>query len=167
MSDNSGLRTYLDLAGAGAVLLGLIFVGLELQQNREMMRAQIRNDLSVGLNDVILVTAANEQLADTRRRFGEGEQLTPTELNQMWSWENAIFRYWENVHYQYRNGLYDEVEFLAQREAWRNSMRRSRAHRYHWCDWGNTYSPKFRADMDELMPAGGCSDFENLLRAGQ
>jgi len=164
MSNGSKLKIYLDLAGAGAVLLGLIFVGLELRQNQQMMRAQIRNDLSVGLNDIILVTAANEQLADVRRRFGEGTQLTDTEINQLWSWENAIFRYWENVHYQYRTGLYDEVEFLAQREAWRKSMLRSRAHRYHWCDWGETYSPEFRADMDKLTPAGSCEDFQGLLR---
>jgi len=164
MSNDVRWKTYLDLAGAIAVLLGLIFVGLELRQNQQMMRAQIRNDLSVGLNDVILITAANEQLADVRRRFGDGEQLTRTEVNQLWSWENAIFRYWENVHYQYRNGLYDEVEFLAQREAWRKSMLRSRAHRYHWCDWGETYSPEFRADMDELKPAGSCDDFQDLMR---
>ena len=164
MSNDSRLRIYLDLAGAGAVLIGLIFVGLELRQNQQMMRAQIRNDLSVGLNDIILVTAANEQLADARQRFGAGDQLTDTEINQLWSWENAIFRYWENVHYQYRNGLYDEVEFLAQREAWRKSMLRSRAHRYHWCDWGETYSPEFRADMDKLTPTGSCDDFQDLLR---
>jgi hypothetical protein len=164
MSNDGRWKAYLDLAGAIAVLLGLIFVGLELRQNQQMMRAQIRNDLSVGLNDVILIIAANEQLADVRRRFGGGEQLTRTEINQLWSWENAIFRYWENVHYQYRNGLYDEVEFLAQREAWRKSMHRSRAHRYHWCDWGETYSPEFRADMDKLTPADSCEDFQGLLR---
>lgn len=122
---------------------------------------------NVGLNDVILIIATNEQLADIRRRFGEGGQLTPTELDQIWSWENAIFRYWENVHYPYRNSLYDEVEFMAQREAWRNSMSRSRSHRYHWCDRGKTYSPEFKADMDELMPAGGCDDFEDLLSTDQ
>jgi hypothetical protein len=163
MNNDNKLKIYLDLLGALAVLLGLIFVGLELRQNQQMMRAQIRNDLSVGLNDVILVNAANEKLADARRRFGAGEQITLSELDQLWSWENAIFRYWENVHYQYRNDLYDETEFLAQREAWRKSMLNDRAHRYHWCDWGETYSPEFKAEMDALMPADGCEDFDGPL----
>jgi len=161
MSDDSRLRTYLDLAGAGAVLLGLIFVGLELQQNREMMRAQIRNDLSVGLNDVILAVAANSDLASAQRRFDQGEQISPGEEEQLWTWENAIFRYWENVHYQYRNGLYDETEFLAQRDAWRRSMIYSRSHRWHWCDWGTSYSPEFKADMDSLLPDGACTEFRD------
>jgi hypothetical protein len=159
MNEDGKLRTYVELAGAVAVLVGLIFVGLELRQNQQMMRTQIRNDLSVGLNDVLLVIASNEQLASARQRFDNGEPLTPVQIEQLWSWENAIFRYWENVHYQYRNELYDETEFLAQREAWRRSMVRSRAHRFHWCGWGETYSPEFRADMNNLTPVGACDEF--------
>jgi hypothetical protein len=125
-----------------------------------MMRAQIRNDLSVGLNDVLLVLANNQQLASAQGRFDQGEDIESSEEEQLWTWENAIFRYWENVHYQYRNDLYDEIEFLAQRKAWERSMASSRSHRWHWCVWGPNYSPEFKADMDRLLPTGSCAEFK-------
>jgi hypothetical protein len=155
-------KVIIELVGAGAVLLGLIFVGLELRQNQQMMRSQIRNDLSVGLNDVLLAMAGNESLASAAARFETSQELTPTELEQIWTWENAIFRYWENVHYQYRSDLYDEIEFTAQRSAWNQSLTNSRAHRYHWCGWRQNYSPEFRVLMDGFLPDGACDEFKEL-----
>lgn len=33
-----------------------------------------------------------------------------------------MIRYFENVHYQFRQVLYDTADFLGQREAWRSFM---------------------------------------------
>jgi hypothetical protein len=159
MDSKNRTRVIVELVSAGAVLLGLIFVGLELRQNQQMMHSQIRNDLSVGLNDVLLALASNENLASAAARFENSEELTPTELEQIWTWENAIFRYWENVHYQYRNDLYDEIEFTAQQSAWNQSLTKSRAHQYHWCGWRQNYSPEFRVLMDGFLPNGVCDEF--------
>jgi hypothetical protein len=63
MDNENKTKVIIELVSAGAVLLGQIFVGLELRQNQQMMRSQIRNELSVGLNDVLLALASNERLA--------------------------------------------------------------------------------------------------------
>ena len=159
MDNKNRTKVIVELVSAGAVLLGLIFVGLELRQNQQMMRSQIRNDLSVGLNDVLLAIASNESLASAAARFESSEELTPTEIEQIWTWENAIFRYWENVHYQYRSDLYDEIEFTAQQRAWKQALTISRGHQYHWCGWRQNYSPEFRTLMDGFLPSGVCTEF--------
>ena len=75
----------------------------------------------------------NAQLADVLYRAHAGDDLTPVESFQFEMRSNALFRYLENVHYQYRVGLYDVVEFARQREAWGASMRNSRLGQEYWC----------------------------------
>jgi len=50
-----------------------------------------------------------------QQRAGRGEQLTGDEQFQFRLRSNALFRYWEDVHYQYRLGLYDEEEYSRQK----------------------------------------------------
>lgn len=76
-----------------------------------MTRAQTRHQLSAGIVSLLFDTANNQQLADLMYRGPQGSQLTLTEEYQFDMRSNALLRYWEDVHYQYRMGLYDEEEF--------------------------------------------------------
>ena len=84
------------------------------------------------------------------------EDLTPTELFQFRMRTNALFRYWEDVHYQHRVGLYDEVEFARQRRAWEASLSRSRRGIEYWCQVRTYYSPDFATEMDGLLGDKTC-----------
>jgi hypothetical protein len=78
--------------------------------------------------------AANSQLANVLRRGGAGEELTADERYQFRARTNALFRYWEDVHYQYRQGLYDEEEFSKHKEAWRAYLAASKGAVAYWCE---------------------------------
>lgn len=145
--------------GTGAnlgVLLGLFILIFEVHQNREMMRAQIRHDLSDGIVQLLMAPANNRQLADILFRAEAGQELNPKELFQYRLRTNALFRYWEDVHYQYRVGLYDRVEFEMQRGAWQAFFTASAPGREYWCEVRTLYSPKFRAEMDGLLAEPKC-----------
>jgi hypothetical protein len=154
--DADRLTRWLTLGANIAVLVGIILLVLELSQNRDMMRAQTRHELSMGIIDLLQVPASNEQLASILYRAGAGEELTPEELFQFRLRTNALFRYWEDVHYQYRIGLYDEVEFTRQKNAWRASLARSPLGQDYWCEVRMLYSPEFMAEMDGLLSGNGC-----------
>jgi len=139
-----------------AVVVGIVFVGLELRQNRDLMRAQIRHELSTVIVEMQMATAQNLQFASVMRRGHAGEELSPDELAQFEFKSNAIFRYWENVHYQYREGLYDDVEFLSHRDAWAGYVGRSQAAVSFWCSYRGTYSPEFREALDEILSTFRC-----------
>jgi hypothetical protein len=145
---------WLGLAANVAALIGLYLVVVQLQQNRELTRAQIRHDLAVGIVDLLQVPAGNAQLASVLRRGAAGEALSPDELFQFRLRGNALLRYWENVHYQYRQGLYDEVEFARQKAAWAASLRDSVGMVTYWCEVRSLYSPRFAAELDGLLPTG-------------
>ena len=151
--DSKVLHRWLTLGANLAVLLGIVLLIVELDQNREQMRAQTRHELSMGIVDLLQTPAENEQLADVLIRALAGESLSPAELFQFELRTNALFRYWENVHYQYREGLYDEVEFERQRNAWAASMKNAKITRDYWCRVRSRYSPQYAAEMDALLPA--------------
>ena len=149
--ESRGLTRWLTLGANAGVLIGLVLLILELDQNRELMRAQTRHELSMGIADLLQTPAENDQLADLLFRAQTGAGLTPTELYRFQLRTNALFRYWEDVHYQYRVGLYDEVEFDRQRAAWKASMSRSDFGTDYWCLVRLLYSPEFAAEMDRLV----------------
>ena len=45
-----------------------------------------------------------------------------------------MLRYWEDVHYQYRLGLYDEVEYERQKAAWKATFANSVGFAHYWSE---------------------------------
>lgn len=164
--DSHGLPRWLTLGANLAVLAGIVLLIVELNQNRDMMRAQIRHELSVGIVDLLLTPASSEQLADLMLRAQAGEALTLPELFQFQMRTNALFRYWEDVHYQYRIGLYDDSEFDRQKQAWKGYMANTPPGARYWCQVRNLYSEEFKNEMDSLLP-DICREGETLMHTGK
>lgn len=154
--ESDRLTRWLTLGANLGVLLGIILLIVELDQNRDMMRAQIRHELAMGIVDLLQVPASNEQLADVMFRASSGEEITPRELFQFQMRTNALLRYWEDVHYQYRVGLYDEIEFGRQRDAWKASLANSSLAVKYWCQARPLYSPEFASELDSLLANNAC-----------
>ena len=154
--ESDRLTRWLTLAANLAVLVGIVLIIVELDQTRDMMRAQTRHDMAAGIVDLLQTPASNEQLASVLYRAHSGDELTPTELFQFHMRTNALLRYWEDVHYQYRVGLYDEIEFGRQRAAWKASFARSARQTEYWCQVRLLYSPEFMAEIDSLIRENSC-----------
>jgi hypothetical protein len=154
--DTTKLARWLSLGANIGVLAGIILLVVELDQNRGMMRAQIRHELAMGIVDLLQTPASDAQLSGVLYRAHAGEELTAAEQFQFELRTNALFRYWEDVHYQYRAGLYDEVEFARQREAWRVSISNSVRGREYWCRVRTLYSPEFMGELDSLLVDNAC-----------
>ena len=160
------LTRWLTLGANIAVVAGIVLLLMELDQNRQQMRAQTRHELAMGIVDLLQTLATNEQLANVFYRARAGEPLTPVEQFQFEVRTNALFRYWEDVHYQYRLGLYDEVEFERQRGAWKASLGSSRLAIEYWCRVRTLYSPEFAAEMDGLLDTACTSRTASMDSAG-
>ena len=62
------VNRWMNLAASVGVIAGLFLLAFELQQNREMVRAQTRNDIALGVMDMMALSASNPQLASVHRR---------------------------------------------------------------------------------------------------
>ena len=120
------------------------------------MRAQTRNELSGELVGLLSATADNGELARIIRRANAGEDLTPDELFRFRERQIAMFQYWANVHYQYRQGMYDETEFSRQREAWRAYVNQSEAIAKQWCGVRGIVADDFASEVDSLLTRYAC-----------
>lgn len=154
--DTDRVTRWITIGANLAILVGLVLVLVELSQNRLMMRAQIRHDLSMGIVEMLNVPANNRQLSDVLYRAQTGEDLNGPDLFQFQLRTNALFRYWENVHYQYRLGLYDRAEFEKQRDAWQAFFASTPPGREYWCAVRTLYSLEFMTEMDQLMVDSQC-----------
>ena len=143
---------WIALAANGGTIVGLLMVIMQLQQNRTLMRAQVRHELATTIVELLNSSANNAQLAGVLRRALLGEQLTEDEQLQFRLRSNALLRYWEDVHYQFRLGLYDEVEYSRQKAAWKATFASSVGFVKYWSEVRMLYSPLFAAEIDGLLP---------------
>lgn len=149
---------WLSLGTNLGALLGVVVLIFELQQTRELTRAQIRHEMAAGIVELLQVPAADEQLADILFRAETGGSLTDVEQFRFELRTNALLRYWEDVHYQYRVGLYEPEEYDRQRDAWGESLNRGAAPMVdYWCKVQALYSAEFRREMNALLSPDACS----------
>ena len=139
-----------------AVLVGVLLLVYELHQNRMMMRAQTRNAIAETLVNYQVSAATSPELQRIQAKSVAGEELTPAELQGFRAYWRGLFRYWENVNYQYRNGLYDDSEYCTQREAWKRILLSNESVLEFWCTRRGIQSAEIDAEFDELLGDAGC-----------
>ena len=151
------VNRWLTLGANIGVLIGIILLVVELDQNREMTRAQTRNDISQQLSNRLLLVASNSELSSVTRRAALGEELSADEQRRFWLYQVANLRDWENMHYQYRQGMFDEVEFEAEKTSWQFVIDRNKDFASTWCLTRQNFSPEFSAEIDSLLREDICA----------
>jgi hypothetical protein len=151
------ISSLISLAANVVTVVGLVIVVLQLYENQRMTRAQTRHELASTIVTILSATANNPQLASVIYRGSRGLPLTPVEQFQFEVRSNALLRYWEDVHYQFRMGLYDEEEFDRHRDAWAATIRQNKGFVEYWCRVRQLYSPAFANEMNRLLPSGACA----------
>jgi hypothetical protein len=150
------VNRWLTLGANIGVLIGIILLVVELNQNRDMIRAQTRNDISQQLSTRLQSLATNDQLASAVRRGRDGDELTVDEEFQVYLYLVANLRDWENIHYQYRHGMFDEQEFDAEKNVWGWLINHSESFQKVWCSTRRNYSPEFVAELEKMITDDVC-----------
>ena len=145
-SSGRGFGYWLNIFANLAVVGGIVFLGIEVRQNTQMMRAQTRNEISqsiIGFLDLEREPGMREAL---QRQWGgvEGDQF------YLHNFANSMLRLWENIHYQYQSGLFEEAEFQAEIVVWDRATRQPFVMDY-WNSSRDEYSETFRAVIDSLI----------------
>jgi hypothetical protein len=155
------VNRWLTLGANIGVLIGIILLVIELDQNREMIRAQSRSDISRHISDHLSLLGSNRELASLMRRAEAGEELSVDEAAQQFYLFTSNKRMWENIHYQYRFGMFEEKEFEAERTAWRFIINKDKSFGRNWCLTRKNYSPEFVAELESLFIGDVCIDNAN------
>ena len=115
-SQKSNLKTLLEASGGIAVLLGLIFVGLELRQNTAAVQAATFQDLTHVSSDFLLAVASDPEVSVIYRTGRQDPSLlSPDERERYYLIQQAFWLRMQNAFMQWQRGtLIDEDWFVYQ-----------------------------------------------------
>ena len=117
MSRADSINRWLSLGANLGVLIGLILLVVELDQNSDLVRAQIHQARSDNFESFGVEYADTERLLPTMVKFRAAggprdvsalEKLDPIERARIRQYMDARIAGYDNLYYQYRNGFLDE-----------------------------------------------------------
>lgn len=153
-----------ELVASIAVIISLIFVGIEIQQNNDIQRQQATRELSRDWSDAI-ASYQDAELACLFVRLGNDRaNITAQEAAQIEAVLWRIYKVYELFHYQYEQGMIDE-------SVWNGFSRLMMVEasyepfRIWWGGYQGTFSPRFRKYFSEMIaetPMDSEAYFSNL-----
>ncbi len=156
MDKPNTLNERLTLIANFSVVLGIIFLAVELQQNTQAIQAQTRDSLTEKQMTMTAWVGTDLEVAGLYRRGTSlgADELGADERVMFAILVNGILREYENSHYQYERGLFTPEEFEARVLRWGRNMRNP-----GFCDvWQidrETFAPSFRAEIDRIVAEVG------------
>lgn len=107
------LNQWLTLAANFGVVAGLIFLGLEIQQNTISTRMAARENATQGHIDYLGYLLDDTVLARANEKLSNNQPVDDLEDNQMRIFLQMRWRHYERVYYQYRNDLISDQEWAG------------------------------------------------------
>ena len=151
--NSAKLNEWLQVVGLFGVIASLVFVGLQMRQDREIALSaatQARTETTI---QNILGNASNPILASAldKIELGDFETLTLSERQAVHLSYQASLYNLENSHYQYINGFVSEEKWAASREALKRLLRPSYATRATYEANPASMRKSFQQVVDELI----------------
>ena len=124
--DLARLNDWMQVIGMFAVVASLMFVGLQMQQDRKIalsVATQARTETTM---QSISANAANPYYMSAIEKIatGNAESLLASERHALLLTGTKTLFNFENVHYQYVNGYLPEDRWIAARQALKALLRR-------------------------------------------
>jgi hypothetical protein len=142
--DSRKLNDWLQVVGIFGVIVSLVFVGLEIQQSREIAVADIHQQKAAMAIQVQQAMVVPEEYSLAVRKLLQDKPLDELEKGLMQFAQNPWFQYWENTYFQYQLGLLSEPAWEASRNAMRGRLKRP-----IYQEWWESDREYWRADFAE------------------
>ena len=138
-----------------SVVVGIIFLGVELRNNTRAIQAQTRDSITEKQMTYLGWRATSPELAAVLAKVDSAgySSLSGAEAQQWRGYVGGQMREWENSLYQYEQGNFTQEELDARRERWRSAMSdfpSSASYRNFWATFRNDFALNFRAEIDQI-----------------
>jgi hypothetical protein len=148
------LNHWLSILGNIGVIVGIIFLAIEISQNTDMMRSQTRDSITGKNLELLMSIGADEYASDVFSRGMNGDLLdgpgaSGESLSFFYMFQGTV-RIWENEWYQYQQGLFGDQEFAARQRSWGRAMNTPGA-KVMWERIKAMYSEEFQNVLDDTI----------------
>ena len=141
-----------ELIAAIAVVVSLLFVGVEVQQNNQIQKQQATRSLVRDWSDAITAYTDPELACLFVRLGNDRANLTAQEATQIEAVLWRLYKVHEELHYQHEQGMIDESVWSGFRQL-QIVQASYESYRVWWLGYQKTFSPRFRKHMDKIMAA--------------
>lgn len=149
--NTDNLNRWLSLGANVAVVIGIVFLAIEIRQNTEMTRAQItqsRAETSISLAEMLF---NSEYIPAILEKTRNEEPLTYQENVRYTGWLRATLRNLDNNMQQAERGLLGEHIPRSSAGALRGVILSNPVARQYWKASRDTYSDEFALFVDEIV----------------
>jgi len=134
-----------------AVLVGIIFLVIEISQNTEMMRAQMAQGRAETAMDQAESLYNSEYLPEIFVAIERGQRLTDDQRVRFTAYLRAFNRNQDNILRQYREGLLGEEVAHSLRDAVRAELAQKAIAREIWENTKAGYTEEYVALVDDVV----------------
>jgi hypothetical protein len=146
--DSRRLNRWLTLGANIGVVVGIIFLAIELRQNNELLQSEAGITYVQARVGALANQLENPELLDALFRARQGEQLEPLDRQRLEVYYRMVFAMWDWEYGQYDdNLLYTAEQPPAGR--WRPSVEYYPYMRESWPLHKSTYSERFVRYMED------------------
>ena len=151
--DSAKLNDWLQVVGLFGVIASMVFVGLQMKQDREIALStatQARTETTI---QSILGLASNPILATAldKIELGESDLLTLSERRALTLSFRAALYNLENSHFQFVSGFISEEKWAASRESLKDLLRPGYGARAVYVANPASWRESFQHVIDELI----------------
>ncbi len=138
-------KTILEMTGLVAVVLGLLFVGIEVRQNTAAMQAATLQGLNDSSQEYLLSVASNPKLIEIQQRaVAEPDSLNDVEAQQYFLLERTRWLRSQNAFHQYQRGTLSEDDWVT----FENVI--CRRERFSWQSHKPAVAPRFAEFVESI-----------------
>jgi hypothetical protein len=131
------------LANLG-VIAGIVFLGVELQQNNALLEAEARLAQAERGEEIFDDMIRNAEFAAAVSKLQSGEEFSPVERVQLTAFLSRLFRGWQWQYFEREYGSLDTINI----ETWRNGIRGRGAVRANSEDFASSVWEANRGTLD-------------------
>ncbi len=133
------------------VVGGIIFLGIEVKQNSQATRAEIKNAMSQSSRDQGLWAAEHPEVLALDERWAEGETLSDIEMRQLNGLYYARWKNLENAYYQHSVSTLDDADWEGYERIIRSYLTIA-THSTYLSENGFRFSRNFIEHVESLGP---------------
>lgn len=139
-----------DLGGAIAVVVSLVYLAVQIRDNTRSSRSATRQSIVDSIVAINMIWPQSESFTQVLADHVAGKQLPHHQALQLSGFCYAYLRCWENVHFQYRNGMLSDEDWSGFRQNVK-ALLQVKAFQDFWKREHKVFTEAFQSEVRRLL----------------
>ena len=144
------MRLIIELISAAAIIVSLVFLGIEANQSNQLAKATIRQALNETDMEIYRVQMDEEIIPHALYKNDNNLPLNDYEQYNVNLYNVYNFRDFDNSFYQYRIGLFEQSDWLAYRRIIKSLLRDPTVLKM-WDNQSHVFSKEFILEVELIL----------------